>query len=340
MVLKGSQTVDDVTVSKGLVIAYPIVNNAVVNEGIDLGYCMETELRVADTIKNRYSPRDGTKKKIYERVVQTDYSIPMTIITENGDNFAILFNGVTGLYTQAGGNYTWIAPEAVTAPSVLDRSVQLAQKGVTCVTLAYDGGTGLAFTNGDTVTGTDSGATGLIAWEDGDATSGTLYLVGVVGDFTDDEAITDVGGGDAFANGTQETINDIVLLNNAMDTKYTLNTDYGIHEKSGTIFIYSGVTIAVDAALKAIYDYAVISDVVIKESDEAIQHYEVHILPQNLYGKKIEWVFWKCAVYADTTLKLISESDDDAEMSLTFTPLADGPNHTNAYPYFRQRIYA
>jgi len=339
MVLKGSQTIDDVTVSKGLVIAYPIVDNAVVNEGIDLGYCMETELRVADTMKNRYSPRDGAKKKIYERVVQTDYSIPMTIISENGDNFAILFNGVSGLYTQAGSYYTWAAPEDITVPSVLDRSVQLAKKGATCKTLKYDGGS-FIFVAGETLTGASSLETALIAWVDGDATSGILYLVNVSGDFDDDEIITDSGTGAAVANGIQTTINDIVLLNNAKDTKYTKDTDYGIHEKSGTVFIYSGITIAASAALKAIYDYATISDVVIQESDSAIQHYEVHILPQNLYGKKIEWVFWKCAVYADTTLKLISESDDDAEMSLTFTPLADGPNHTDAYPYFRQRIYA
>ena len=338
MAIKGIQTVDDVTVPKGVVIAYPIVSSAVVNEGIDLGYCMETDLKVTNTVKNRYSPRDGDKKKIYERVVQTDYSIPITIISENGDNFAILFNGVTALYTQAGTNYTFAAPESVTAPFVFNRAVTLAKKGVTCVKLLYDGGSG-AFTNGDTVTGA-GGATGHIAFVDGDATSGALYLVGVTGTFVNDENITDGVTGVAKANGTQSTLNDIVLLNNAKDTKYTLDTDYGIHEKSGTIFFYSGVTIVSCAALKAIYDYATISDVVIQESDSAIGHYEVHILPQNQYGKKIEWVFWKCAVYADTTLKIISESDEDAEMSLTFTPLADGPNATTSYPYFRQRIYS
>jgi len=342
MAIKGIQTVDDVSVPKGIVIAYPIVNNVVVNEGIDLGYCMETELKITDTVKNRYSPRDGTKKKIYERITQTDYSIPITIISENGDNFAILFNGVKAFYTQVGDNYTFAVPESITVPSALDRAVVLAKKGVTCVKLAYDGGPGIIeFTNGDTVTGTDSLATGLIAWEEGDAVSGILYLVGVTGTFVDNEQITDVGGGDAFANGTQVALNDIVLLNNAKDKKYVLNTDYGIHEKSGTIFIYSGVTIAVgDAALYAVYDYAAISDVVIQESDSAVDHYEIHILPQNEYGKKIEWTFWKCAVKADATKKIISESDDDAEMALTFTPLADGPNSSTEYPYFRQRIYA
>jgi len=339
MAIQGIQTIDDVTVPKGIVIAYPIINNAVVNEGIDLGYCMETELKIADTVKNRYSPRDGTKKKIYERIVQTDYSIPITIISENGDNFAILFNGVKALYTQAGDNYTFAAPESVTVPSALDRAFALAKKGVTCVKLLYDGGTG-AFANGDTVTGA-GGATGHIAFVDGTVESGTLYLVGVTGTFVNDEAITDGVAGAAVVNGTQSILNDIVLLNNVKDKKYTLNTDYGIHEKSGTIFIYSGVTIAVgDPALQAIYDYAAISDVVIQESDSAVDHYEIHILPQNEYGKKIEWTFWKCAVKADATKKIISESDDDAEMALTFTPLADGPNSSTEYPYFRQRIYA
>jgi len=336
--LKGSQTVDDVTVPKGIVIAYPIVGGAVVEEGIDLGYCMESELRVADTTKNRYSPRDGAKKKIYERVIQTDYSLPLTIISENPDNFAILFNGITATLSQVAGYYTSAAPESVSTPSVLDRAVRLAKINVSCRSLAYDGGTVL-FTAGQTVTGA-GGANGKIAFVDGVIASGTLYLVDVTGTFVDGEVITDGAGGAAKANGTQESLNDIVLLDNAQTTKYTKDTDYGIHEKSGTIFVISGGAIVASSTLKAIYDYATVADTVIKESDSAVDHYEIHILPQNCYGKKKEWKFWKCAVYADTTLKLISESDNDAEMSLTFTPLADGPNATTEYPYFRQRIYA
>lgn len=66
--------------------------------------------------------------------------------------------------------------------------------------LAYDTQTA-DFTLGDVVTGGTSGATGRITADSDGGTTGTLTLQDVVGDFVDDEIITDTSGGSATANG-------------------------------------------------------------------------------------------------------------------------------------------
>jgi hypothetical protein len=71
-------------------------------------------------------------------------------------------------------------------------------------TLTYDTGTSI-FNEGKTLTGQDSGATGVIKWLTGDAAAGTLVLKEVVGTFIDNEIIEDSEGtpGSATANGLQ-----------------------------------------------------------------------------------------------------------------------------------------
>ena len=68
-------------------------------------------------------------------------------------------------------------------------------------TLAYDGQTG-NFTVGLRVTGTTTGATGIVAADADSGATGTLSLVNVVGTFQDNEAITDTSTGAATVNGT------------------------------------------------------------------------------------------------------------------------------------------
>jgi hypothetical protein len=66
--------------------------------------------------------------------------------------------------------------------------------------LSYDTGTS-GFDNGAMLIGQTSGATGVIKWQTGDTTAGTLVLKEVSGTFIDDEIIDD-GTGSAMANGT------------------------------------------------------------------------------------------------------------------------------------------
>jgi hypothetical protein len=75
-------------------------------------------------------------------------------------------------------------------------------------TLDYDGGTIIPVAGLD-LTGGTSGATARIVIVDGDATSGTLTLRKVDGDFLDNEPITDSGTGSALANGTQSRIREM-----------------------------------------------------------------------------------------------------------------------------------
>ncbi len=68
--------------------------------------------------------------------------------------------------------------------------------------LGYGSGTA-AFSNGATLTGQTSGASGVIKWFDGDTASGTLVLKEVSGTFQDGEPITDSKGGSASASGVE-----------------------------------------------------------------------------------------------------------------------------------------
>ena len=77
----------------------------------------------------------------------------------------------------------------------------LAPQAVYDAKLSYDNQTG-DFTVGLTITGATSGATAVIARDDDDGTSGTLYLQNVSGTFQDNETITDTGVGSATVDGT------------------------------------------------------------------------------------------------------------------------------------------
>lgn len=72
--------------------------------------------------------------------------------------------------------------------------------------LSFDAET-VAFTEGETVTGGASGATGVIYKVVSDGAVGSLYLSSVVGGpFTDNEAITDGDGGSATVNGADTAV--------------------------------------------------------------------------------------------------------------------------------------
>src|SRR3546814_2951594 len=57
------------------------------------------------------------------------------------------------------------------------------------------------FTEGDTLTGGTSGATGTIVRAIDNGTTGVIWLRDVTGTFEDNETITDAGGGSGTTNG-------------------------------------------------------------------------------------------------------------------------------------------
>ena len=121
MVMKGIQSVDDILIPRGVIIAYPISGGVVSDDGLDLGFCMETDLKIIDAVKNRYSARDAEKSKIYERVVRTDYSIGITCISSNEDNFAVIRRQEKATEVQAGNYYTFAVPGSYCTSSARPR---------------------------------------------------------------------------------------------------------------------------------------------------------------------------------------------------------------------------
>lgn len=88
-------------------------------------------------------------------------------------------------------------------------------------TLDYDAQTA-NFTVGDTLTGGTSGATAVIMADSDSGTTGTLTLGNIVGEFEDNETITDDSGGSATANGVLTPQNCVI---DATVTIATLNED-------------------------------------------------------------------------------------------------------------------
>ena len=85
---------------------------------------------------------------------------------------------------------------------IKDASTGVPYEIIDPVTLSFDAQT-QEFTNGQIVTGTDSGATGTLIYVSQNGYDGKLYFETITGTFTDNEIITDALGGSATADGTQ-----------------------------------------------------------------------------------------------------------------------------------------
>lgn len=100
------------------------------------------------------------------------------------------------------------------------------------VALFYDAESG-AFTEGLTVTGGTSSATGVISTVIDYGTTGILYITGLSGTFVNDEAITDSSTGAAVLDGVAQIIPD--------RTRFKLATSYA-NAVAGTAFTLTGTT--------------------------------------------------------------------------------------------------
>jgi hypothetical protein len=100
------------------------------------------------------------------------------------------FSGGAPISGQKYGNYFFVGTGANYEEKI----------GRISIVLNYDSQTA-DFTVGSIVTGGTSGATAIILEDSDSGTSGTLTLGNIVGEFEDDETITDDAGGSADANG-------------------------------------------------------------------------------------------------------------------------------------------
>lgn len=335
--MKGSAQSKDITIPKGIVICYPIINNVVDTDGgIDIGYCQEAEMGIAESSRQVYSARDSSKALAVDKVTKTDYSLPLQVMSVNAVNLAMLFRGTVGSLIQVVGDYGITAMD-LTSPAVLDRAQKLGKRGVSITKINYTGGTvdlvkGLVVTAG--------GSTANILWVEGTTANGSIFVSNLNGaEFIDGVTITDSGTGSATQLGAVTVLDDVVLTDTAGTTRYALDVDYGIDPKSGTVFYLSAGSIAASTALKAHFDYAGLTEITVQAGESGVSEYQVEILPFNdTTENQIETVLWKCSVKADTTIKLITSGEEEILMDMTFTPLTDGPGASSSFPVFRQII--
>jgi hypothetical protein len=338
MALKGSASGADILIPKGVVICYPVASGVVdVDGGIDLGYCQEAELGVTETTRQVYSARDASLALAIDKVVKTEYSLPLQLMSVNADNLAFIFRAVKSTLAQAAGAYDDAAALAIAAPAVLDRAQKLGKRAVSITAIAYDGGTA-DFTIGAQLS--TAASTAEIVWVDGTTVTGTLYVVSLTGaDFINDAVIVDdnVAPGAAVQNGAVVVENDIVLTDTGAAARYVLDTDYGIDEKSGTVFYLASGNITAEEVLEGYFDYAELSETIIKSGATGIDEYQVEILPfADSTENRYEYTFWRCSIKLDTTIKLITVAEEEVMINVTLTPLTDGVGASSDYPVFRQ----
>ena len=94
-------------------------------------------------------------------------------------------------------------------------------------TLGYDNQTA-NFTVGDVLTGSVSGATARIIADSDSGAAGTLTLRDIVGDFVNNETITDGAGGSATANGTLAAQNVTILQADTLGADYESVAGWGV----------------------------------------------------------------------------------------------------------------
>lgn len=338
MALKGSASGADILIPKGVVICYPVASGVVdVDGGIDLGYCQEAELGVTETTRQVYSARDASLALAIDKVVKTEYSLPLQLMSVNADNLAFIFRAVKSTLAQAAGAYDDASPLAIAAPAVLDRAQKLGKRSVAITAIAYDGGTA-DFTIGAQLS--TAASTAEIVWVDGTTVTGTLYVVSLTGaDFINDAVIVDdnVAPGAAIQNGAVVVENNIVLTDTGAAARYVLDTDYGIDEKSGTVFYLASGNITAEEVLEGYFDYAELSETIIKSGATGIDEYQVEILPfADSTENRYEYTFWRCSIKLDTTIKLITVAEEEVMINVTLTPLTDGVGASSDYPVFRQ----
>ncbi len=138
---------------------------------------------VSDAARIAWS--DTVNEQIYNRISKIN---PEDYITE----FLVDVSSGVSSYTR---------PIDYKNMNIIETGLFKTTSGTTYGRLRYDAETG-AFTEGLTVTGGSSGATGVIDELHDDGTTGYFKLSSVSGTFEDDEAITDSSTGVAVVNGT------------------------------------------------------------------------------------------------------------------------------------------
>jgi hypothetical protein len=165
---------------------------------------------------------------------------------QDGASFGVTTNNTA---TKAWGITLLPGQVAYLVGTVIGKGRNVVQRGVYHLgcgvyrpgsTLAYDNQTA-NFTAGATLTGASSGATARIQADSDSGATGTLTLIDIVGEFDNNETITDDNGtpGSALANGT------LSHQNASLDTvgSTALRTAYETNANWAAAFVASGADI-------------------------------------------------------------------------------------------------
>ena len=159
--MKGSTRSRDIVIPKGVCVCYPIIGGGLSAEGIDLGWCQEAKLSVAEEVKQIYSARDASRALAAERVTKRDYSLPLTLVSANAPKSGPAVQRQQGQPDPGRWKIMvsrlWTSPR----PPELDRLKKLGKRGVSITRINYDGGTS-AFSVGQTLS--TGGSTATIVW--------------------------------------------------------------------------------------------------------------------------------------------------------------------------------
>jgi hypothetical protein len=339
---------DNFTLGKGVVYFDQLNASGVYLGERDLGNAPNFTFNVALEKLEHFSSRGGINTKDKEIISQLTPGLSFTLDEISKENLNLLLMGETTEVEQTAGTVT-STPETVTARLGMRAVLDYREIGAIW-NLPYDGGTS-DFVEGETVTGDDSGATGVVVAITGNTTSGTLSLIKTNDiDFEDGETITgdNAGasgtGGEANVNsttgGSASTVPNILVQDETGTTTYEKGTDYDIStslkdDHIGRIFFYTDGDITDGETLSIQYAYAASTYHTIDAFAVTELEGRLRFVSDNPAGTDLELEVWRVSLAPDGDTALIS--DDWASLAFTAEVLKDETNHPNN-PYMQITI--
>lgn len=302
-----------------------------------LGNAPSVTFNIALEALEHYSSQGGLKAKDKKVISQITPKFNFTLDEINADNLALLLMSEVQDVTQAADDDNTTLLTDVTPGMFYD----LDGSDVGIFALGYDGGTAI-FTAGATLTGDTSNAEATIVQVIGNATSGTLYLKGITGVFTDNEPLSDdhaVTPGAAVANGPAAFLASAVSVKDtdAPATFFVAGTDFTVDSQTGRIRIVPGGAIN-GTTVKDLTVVFAKGQATYKQID-ALSNTElegrIRFVSDNPVGNQYEMIIWRVSLVPAGDTALIG--DDWASFSMEGEILKDAVNHP-ASPFMKMIV--
>lgn len=326
--MPNNPSTDNYVLGKGILYFNKLDNDTAEYDGMrDLGNAPAVNVNVALEELAHYSSRGGLRAKDKKVISEISPTLTFTLDEQSADNVALLFMATKEAVTQAAmSNLT----KTVTVKP--NRFYDLGYRGVGVMALPYDAETA-DFTEGAVLTGGTSGATAdilrVIATT---GTTGTLWLHNIVGDFEDDEALTDDNGtpGSATANGVPALVTTAVSIPDGASGFYVAGTDFIVDSDVGRIKIPAGSAIPADTELTISFACAAVNYTKLKGLQQSVVEGQLHFISDNPVGTNLELKIWRTSLTPSGDTALIGE--DWSTFAFTGEILKDEEGHPDS-PY-------